>query len=260
MTVTFCGHSQLSDQDNLASWLNFILPSLIEGGATTFYLGGYGAFDRLAAAAVKRQKTAYPTIEAILVLPYLDRKVDDSDYDRTTYPPLEKVPPRFAIVKRNQWRVERADVVISAVTYRQGGAAKTLSYAARKGKVILQYPIQTAEKQSEKLAKEIFIMTFEKVLNIFEDYLKEDTCAEAVLTRWGYAVMIWDTRGQHWSEVIAYPTPEKLFDALLEKSEEYWSYQLSKQQGIEEYTPEIKAAVKEKCRIFLEKRREAERE
>lgn len=145
MVVTFCGHRQIFNQDAVSKWLDLILPSLIEGGATTFYLGGCGAFDRLAATAVKRQKTAYPAIEAILVLPYLDRNVDASDYDRTTYPPLEKVPPRFAIIKRNQWMVEGADVVISAVTCGQGGAAKTLDHARRKGKVIFQYPTQDRE-------------------------------------------------------------------------------------------------------------------
>ena len=145
MIATFCGHSQVNDQDKIASWLDLVLPSLIEGGATTFYLGGYGTFDRLAAAAVNRQKAAYPAVEAILVLPYLDRNMDASDYDRTTYPPLEKVPPRFAIIKRNQWMVEQADVVISAVTHGQGGAAKTLHHAKRKGKVIFQYPVQCGE-------------------------------------------------------------------------------------------------------------------
>ena len=69
MNVTFCGHSKTNDQDKIAKWLDMILPALIEGGAVTFYLGGYGDFDRLAAAAVKRQKTFYPHIEAVLVLP-----------------------------------------------------------------------------------------------------------------------------------------------------------------------------------------------
>lgn len=145
MTVTFCGHSQIFNQDAVSKWLDLILPSLIEGGATTFYLGGYGAFDQLAAAAVIRQKAAYPAIEAVLVLPYPNWNVDAFDYDRTTYPPLEKVPPRLAIIKRNQWMVEGADIVISAVIHGWSGAAKTLDYAKRKGKVIFQYPVQAGE-------------------------------------------------------------------------------------------------------------------
>lgn len=134
MTVTFCGHSQISDQDKISKWLDMLLPSLIEGGAETFYLAGYGDFDRLAAAAVRRQKAVYPAIESVLVLPYLGRKFDGAAYDSTTYPPLEKVPPRYAIVRRNQWMVCESDVVISGVTHGWGGAAKTLDYAKTKGK------------------------------------------------------------------------------------------------------------------------------
>ena len=105
-------------------------------------LGGYGDFDNLAAAAVRRQKTSYPNIEAILVLAYLNRDVDASRYDRTAYPPLETVPPRYTILKRNEWMVCESDVVISGVTHGWGGAAKTLDYAKRLGKVIVQFPIQ----------------------------------------------------------------------------------------------------------------------
>ena len=146
MTVTFCGHSQTNDQKEISSWLDTILPSLIEGGAATFYLGGYGDFDLLAAAAVRRQKAAYPHIKSVLVLPYLNKKFDATAYDRTTYPPLEKVPPRYAIVKRNQWMVSESDVVISGVIHSWGGAAKTLDFARSKGKVIFQYPRRTEKK------------------------------------------------------------------------------------------------------------------
>ena len=141
MTATFCGHSKLYNQfGEFSQWLDLILPSLIEGGATTFYLGGYGDFDSLAAAAVRRQKATYPQIEAVLVLAYLNREIDASRYDSTTYPPLENVPPRYAIVKRNEWMVRESGVVISGVTHEWGGAAKTLDYARRKQKVIVQYP------------------------------------------------------------------------------------------------------------------------
>ena len=116
--------------------------SAARGRSTTFYLGGYGDFDSLAAAAVRRQKTKYPNIEAVLVLAYLNREMDASRYDGTTYPPLETVPPRYAIVRRNEWMVRESDVVISGVTHGWGGAAKTLDYAKRRGKVIVQFPVQ----------------------------------------------------------------------------------------------------------------------
>ncbi|MDE7219737.1 MAG: hypothetical protein K2O45_08970 [Oscillospiraceae bacterium] len=147
MIVTFCGHSKLYNQTcEISKWLDIILPSLIEGGAATFYLGGYGNFDSLAAAAVRRQKATYPNIEAVLVLAYLNRDADISRYDSTAYPPLENVPPRYAIVRRNEWMVRESDVVISGVTHGWGGAAKTLDYARRRQKIIFQFPIQTNKK------------------------------------------------------------------------------------------------------------------
>lgn len=142
MIVTFCGHSKVDQPEDVSAWLDRILPSLIEGGADTFYLGGYGAFDRLAEGAVRRQKKTYPHIEMILVLAYLNRNADAARYDRTTYPSLEKVPPRYAIVKRNEWMVRESDVVISGVTHSWGGAARTLEFAQKKRKVIFQYPIR----------------------------------------------------------------------------------------------------------------------
>ena len=150
MIVTFCGHSKTYEAREISKWLDIILPSQIEGGAATFYLGGYGDFDCMAAAAVRRQKNVYPHIESILVLPYLNRGYDAATYDSATYPPLENVPRRYAIVKRNQWMVSESDVVISGVIHSWGGAAKTLDYARSKGKVIFQYPWQ-AENNTEIL-------------------------------------------------------------------------------------------------------------
>lgn len=145
MYVTFCGHSRINHPEVLSNWLDLILPSLIEGGADTFYLGGYGDFDAIAATAVHRQKETYPHVDMILVLAYLNRDIDTSYYDGTTYPPLEKVPPRYAIVKRNEWMVSASDIVISGVKHGWGGAAKTLVYAQKKHKVIFQFPYQKSD-------------------------------------------------------------------------------------------------------------------
>ena len=109
---------------------------MIADGAYTFYLGGYGAFDSLAAAVLRELKKTYPHIQIILVLAYLNRNTDTSGYDSTLYPELEEVPLRFAISKRNERMVDLSDVVVAYVTHGWGGAAKTLEYAKRKRKVI----------------------------------------------------------------------------------------------------------------------------
>jgi hypothetical protein len=49
MIVTFCGHSKMYQTGDFSKWPDIILPSLIEGGAATFYLGGYGDFGSLLA-------------------------------------------------------------------------------------------------------------------------------------------------------------------------------------------------------------------
>ena len=100
MIVTLCGHAQISQVEEVEKWLYAVSESLIEQGAVTFYLGGYGAFDGLAASVLREQKKRYPQIELVLVLAYLNDRRDTSGYDRTVYPPLETVPRRFAISKK----------------------------------------------------------------------------------------------------------------------------------------------------------------
>lgn len=65
MIVTFCGHAQISQSEKIEKWLYAVTQKLIEQGATTFYLGGYGAFDFLAASVLRAQKKRYPQIELI---------------------------------------------------------------------------------------------------------------------------------------------------------------------------------------------------
>ena len=137
MLVTFCGHSTVSNSAAVAAALKTVIEELIAEGATEFYLGGYGEFDSLAARAVRDAKETHPDIRATLVIPYMDRDFNTALYDGSVYPPLESVPRRFAISKRNEWMIEQADVVVSGVTHDWGGAATTLKYANRKKKRII---------------------------------------------------------------------------------------------------------------------------
>lgn len=139
VTVTFCGHRELYREDEVRSWLEESVRQAIAAGAGQFLLGGYGAFDRMAAKVVWDMKQTHPEIQSYLVLPYLDKKVDAAGYDGTIYPPLESVPKRYAITHRNRWMVDEADMVIAYVTHDWGGAAATLAYAVRRGKTTLEY-------------------------------------------------------------------------------------------------------------------------
>ena len=143
MIITFCGHSQAIFTDEEKSVLRNILVDEINKNPTCkFYLGGYGDFDGLCLRTLKELKNDFPEIELIFITPYLDKNYSKLEfakyhYDDIIFPPLESVPRKFAILKRNEWMVEQADLVIAYVMYSWGGAVKTLEYAKRKKKRII---------------------------------------------------------------------------------------------------------------------------
>lgn len=139
MKITFCGHKEVSDHEAVEAWLRSVCSELIAEGADEFYLGGYGSFDYMCALVLRELKKEHNQIRLILVLPYLNSNILTDGYDETLYPPLENVPLRFAISKRNKWMVCESDVVVAYVTHGWGGAAKTLEHARRKKKKIILY-------------------------------------------------------------------------------------------------------------------------
>lgn len=142
MIVTFCGHREVREPEKVRKWVYETVEGLIREGADCFYLGGYGQFDSMAADVVQEQKQKYKHITSVLVLPYIDREYDTNGYDESIYPPLENVPRRYAISKRNEYMVDNADVVVAYVVFSFGGASKTLRYAERKHKRIVRYPVE----------------------------------------------------------------------------------------------------------------------
>lgn len=139
MVVSFVGHREIADEPQVRRWLEETVQALILEGADTFFLGGYGRFDALAADVVCAAKAQHPQIHSFLVIPYLNRSYDSAHYDGTIYPPLEQVPQRLSIVKRNEYMVDRCDVVVAYVLYSFGGASQMLRYAERRKKRILHF-------------------------------------------------------------------------------------------------------------------------
>lgn len=138
MKIAFCGHGDIPPEESadLEKKLRQTVIELIKDGAHEFLFGGYGDFDKLSAKTVYGLKDEYPHIKSVLVIPYLDREYNMRWYDLSEYPPIN-VPRRFAILKRNEYMVEQADVVVAWVKYGFGGAAKTYAHAKRKKKKII---------------------------------------------------------------------------------------------------------------------------
>lgn len=139
MIVTFCGHSEIHNQNAVRQWLKETVESLVLQGADMFLIGGYGAYDRMASSVVWKLREQYPQMQSVLVRPYLNREMDESQCDWTVYPRLENVPPKYAISHCNRYMVEKADTVVAYVRHSWGGAAQTLEYARQKKKDIIHF-------------------------------------------------------------------------------------------------------------------------
>lgn len=99
------------------------------------------------------------------------------------------------------------------------------------------------------------MMTNEKVLDIFVDYLEKDKALDVVSTRRGYAVMLWDFKGQDWSDVKCCTTPEALFDKLLDSFVAYEEYLLLQEK--KSLNENDRRRIDAMCQIYQERRKEA---
>ena len=131
----FIGHRGADER--LLPRLELTIERLIaEENVRYFYVGGYGGFDRIAAAATKRAKQKYPDITLMLVLPYhpAERVVPTPDgFDGTYHPEgLENTPRRFRIVRTNQIMVDVCDWLVCYVRHGASNSKNLLEYAQRR--------------------------------------------------------------------------------------------------------------------------------
>ena len=150
MIITFCGHRNVPDSKYATERLTEIITALFmevtaDNAPISFYCGGYGEFDRLAEKVVETVHKNFPntSCEKLFITPYITQSYQRRNeqmkqrFDDIIYPPIENVPCRYAIIRRNEWMIDAADVVIAYVRYSWGGAARSLAYAKRKGKTII---------------------------------------------------------------------------------------------------------------------------
>ena len=128
----FIGHRDADER--LLPRLELVVDRLIrEENVRYFYVGGYGGFDRVAAAAVRRTKQKYPDITLILVLPYhpAERPTEAPDgFDGTYHPEgLENTPKRYAIVRANRIMVDTCDWMVCYIRHGASNSRKLLDYA-----------------------------------------------------------------------------------------------------------------------------------
>ena len=139
---TFIGHSfvfSATVENRLRGEIEAYLADIDEA---SFYVGGRGEFDGMAAAAVRAAKARHrdKKIQLYLIEPYFHAGLNrDKDYNEKLYDgiiipqELIGVHPKAAIRKRNRWMCEQAELLIAFVCRDFGGAYETLKYAKRKG-------------------------------------------------------------------------------------------------------------------------------
>ncbi len=143
-TCCFCGHGKYFKESDIRDKFDKVIHELLADGYFTFYNGAYGGFDSFALRRIATLKTDYPQIENYVVSPYLNESylsrfeyTVKEDTAKILYPFEDRVMPRFAILKRNEWMVDHSDIVVSYINYSWGGARKMYDYAKRKGKRII---------------------------------------------------------------------------------------------------------------------------
>ena len=110
---------------------------ITEYGVTSFMVGHYGNFDKLAARAVIDAKKRHPEVTLTLLLPYhpFDRPIPTPEgFDGTFYPPgMETVPRRAAIVRANHYMVDNSTHLIAYAWHPASNARELVEYAQRMG-------------------------------------------------------------------------------------------------------------------------------
>ena len=146
-TVSFFGHRTIDCGTEIEYRLDKLLHDLItQKEYIDFLIGRDGEFDLLASAAIKRAIRSYDcgNTHFTLVLPYMKAEYRDNEKEYLYYydeveicPESAEAHPKSAIQIRNRNIVDRSDLVICCIRRKSGGAYKTIQYARKQGKKVI---------------------------------------------------------------------------------------------------------------------------
>ena len=114
MVITFAGHSVIAFRTEIKEKVKAkFRENVPKDEPIICYIGEYGDFDAICACACRDLRSEYPNIELVYVTPYMSlseqKKIKQLQeigaVDSIVYPPIENTPPKFAILKRNEWMV-----------------------------------------------------------------------------------------------------------------------------------------------------------
>ena len=132
MVCTFFGHKDAPD--SVKEKLKNEILRLTSEKNVEFYVGNNGNFDYYVQNVLYEISKIQPNIKFSVVISYLNERIISDIKNSTVFPEgLEKVPPRYAISKRNDWLIKRANIAIVFVKNRFTNSYRWMDKAQRKG-------------------------------------------------------------------------------------------------------------------------------
>ena len=109
-SCTFIGHGECHD-GIIPKLLQTVEQLITQRSFDTFYVGTHGNFDRFAYHVLCQLENQY-NIKVNVVLAYLTNNHNDFyNSNKTIFPSiLENTPPRYAIVKRNNYMLDKRKI------------------------------------------------------------------------------------------------------------------------------------------------------
>ncbi len=95
------------------------------------------------------------------------------------------------------------------------------------------------------------MLTYDKILNVFEDYLQQDPLYEIVSTSHGYTLLAWEPDREEWYNAQILKTPNAMLNALLETYSSYLEDKIT--QNERDLTPQEQAQIDSQCKQLREK-------
>lgn len=176
MIITFFGHSSYCENTEDEQRLLNHIEKVADGNQIDFYIGWYGDFDNFALKCAKKYKEKHADAKIIFITPYIDKNYARLDnalriFDETIYPKIENTPKRFAISKRNEWMIDKADYIFFYVFLHFGGAYNALRYAHKNNK-----PYVNLYKGNYELYWKQFECNFDMLIKISEIFSVSIDC------------------------------------------------------------------------------------
>jgi len=152
-TVSFFGHRYIERGTEIEERLDKLLHDLItQKEYVDFLIGWNGNFDLLASAAIKRAVRSYNygNTHFTLVLPYMKAEYRANDKEYLDYlmksrcvlnrpKRTRSLLPKSAI----EAMIDRSDLVVCCIQHKSGGAYRTIQYAEKQGKKIVNLAEKT---------------------------------------------------------------------------------------------------------------------